>query len=51
MSASSVEPMRKPLRVRDHDEAVKRKERRFHKKHVDNGKRNYLQNEPQERKA
>lgn len=41
MSASSVEPMAKPSRERDFDRAEQAKARRFKKRNVNNGKRDY----------
>lgn len=42
MSASSVEPMAKPTRIRDFDRAESKKARRFKKRSVENGKRDYF---------
>ncbi len=51
MSASSVEPMAKPSRDRDFDRAEMKKARRFKKRNIDNGKRDYYQNAPEQDRA
>lgn len=43
MTFASVEPMNKPSRLRDFDKSTEKKQRRFKKKSVDNGKRSFLQ--------
>lgn len=42
MTFANVEPMNKPTRIRDFDKSSEKKARRFKKKHVDNGKRDFL---------
>ncbi len=42
MTFANVEPMNKPTRIRDFDKSSEKKSRRFKKKHVDNGKREFL---------
>jgi hypothetical protein len=48
MTFASVEPMKKPSRLRDFDKSTDKKQRRFKKKNVDSGKRSFLQDSQKE---